>query len=225
MKRNRRYAIAIVLVCLLFIDGIAHAQSVTELRQKRKDAKDVVDAEKARHDVATDHLNEMIESFVTLHANLVNIKISGTPAKNSKDLIIEFTKVVEALIKSNRLISAMRQQLAAIETQRDTVNEIWSDVVLAQTAYEDAIDAYNAVVSPGEQVTTVEVPQPSEVSLLYLCPGPCSTPFTTQVLATTTHQVFCDKEPHKTSGYSYYSCPPDYPKVCPIPNQHKEKMK
>ena len=109
----------------------------------------------------------------------------------------------------------MQKQLTAIETQRDKCNTIWADVVLLQTAYEDAVDAYNDAVSPGEQVTTVEVPQPSAVSKLYLCKGPCSTPFETQVLATTSHQVFCDVLPHKGSNYSYYSCPPDYQNECP----------
>ncbi len=216
--------LSVLLFCFLCIGGTAHAQSVPELEQAMEDAEDVVDAKKARHDVATANLNEMIGNFVTLHANLVSIKISATPAKNSKDLIVEFTKITEALIKSNLLTSAMRTMLANIETQRGICNTIWADVVLAQSDYELAVDAYNDAVSPEEQVTTVEVPQPSDVSKLYLCPGPCSTPFTTQVLATTSHQVSCDKEPHKASGYTYYSCPPDYPKVCPIPNQHKEKL-
>ncbi len=81
MKPNRLYALAILLICLLCIGRIAEAQSVTELRQAMQDASENVDAEEDRHDVATDRLNEMIGNFVTLHANLVSIKISATPQR------------------------------------------------------------------------------------------------------------------------------------------------
>ncbi len=223
MRNNRTTLriLSVLLVCFLFIGNIADAQTVTELLEARNKAEDLVAKKKAEHDVYTDRLNEMIGNFVTLHANLVSIKISVTPATSPGDLIGEFTKVVEALTKSNLLTSAMRTMLANIETQRGTCNTIWADVVLAQSAYEDAVDAYNAVVSPEEQVTPVKVPPPSVVSDLYLCPGPCSTPFTTQVLARTSHQVFC-QVPHKFSkAHSYYSCPPDYSKKCDKTYDHK----
>ena len=226
MKPNRLYALAILLICLLCIGRIAEAQSVTELRQAINNAKDAVDVEKDRHDEATDHLNKQIATFVRLHGHLANIELpSDTPATSPKDLIQALSKIATVLINTNRLTSAMREQLAAIETQRDICDKIWvDDFLLAQSGYEDAVDAYNDVVSPEEQVPTDPMPDPAPVSNLYLCPGPCSTPFTTRGLATTSHQVYCDKEPHKTSGYTYYSCPPDYPKVCPIPNQHKENL-
>jgi len=204
----------VLLIGLLFIGGIAHAQSVTELRQKMDDARKFVKAEEKEHKEENDHLNEMIGNFVTLHANLVNLKIPDEVVTNPAKLMVSFTKIVEALIKANLLTDAMRTMLTNIETQRDQCNELWADVLLAQTAYEDAIDAFNAAVSPSERVTTVEVPQAPSVAPLYLCPGPCSTPFTTKVLATTSHQVFCNIEPHKSASYSYYSCPPDNP-GCP----------
>ena len=216
MRNNRTlHILPVLLVCLLFIGGIAHAQSVTELRQKMDEARKFVKAEEKEHEVANDRLNEMVGNFVTLHANLVNIKISAIPATSTWEFAAAFTQIVEALTKANLLTSAMRTMLTNIEAQRDICNTRWADVLLAQTAYEDAIDAFNAKVSPSEQVKTVEVPQAPSVAPLYLCPGPCSTPFTTKVLATTSHKVFCDIEPHKGSGYSYYSCPPDYPKDCP----------
>ena len=217
MRNNRTTLriLATVLVCFLFIGSLADAQSVTELEKAKDDAKKAVDAKKADHDFATSHLNKQIANFVRLHGHLVKVSFKFAPAKDTQKLIVAFTQIVEALIKSNILTSTMQKQLTAIETQRDKCNTIWADVVLAQTAYEDAIDAYNAAVSPGEQQTTVEVPQPSAVSKLHLCPGPCSTPFETQVLATTSHQVFCDVPPHKGSNYSYYSCPPDYQNECP----------
>ena len=207
---------------LLSAVSIADAQTVTELQQKIGEKRKVMDKKKSDHDDATAHLNTMIGNFVTLHANLVNIKISVTPATSLADLIPEFTKIVEALTKSNLLTSAMRTMLTNIETQRGKCNTIWADVVLAQTAYEDAVDAYNDAVSPSEQVQADPMPQADSVSKLYLCPGPCSTPFTTQVLATTSHKVFCAVPPHKgTNEYSYYSCPPDYKNLCPAKGLHK----
>lgn len=196
MRSNR--TLPMLLGCLLFIDGIAHAQTVPELRQKMNDAKDVVDDKKSDHDDATENLNKQIAIFVRLHGHLAKTALNARPPRRTRALIMEFTRIVTTIMNTNHLTSEMRQRLTVIEIQRDKCDEIWADVVLAQTAYEDAIDAYNAKVSPEEQVTTVEVPQPSDVSNLYLCPGPCSTPFTTQVLATTSHQVFCDKAPHKT---------------------------
>ena len=70
-------------------------------------------------------------------------------------------------------------------------------------------------------MTTVEVPQAPPVAYLYLCPGPCSTAFTTKVLATTSHYVSCDVPPHKGSSYSYYSCPPDNENICPAKALHQ----
>ncbi len=214
--------LAVLLVCFLFIAGIAHAQTVPELRQAMEDAEDLVEEKEDDHEEANDHLNEMVRNFVTLHANLVNIKISAIPATSTWEFAAAFTQIVEALTKANLLTDAMRTMLTNIETQRDSCNTLWADVLLAQTAYENAIDAFNENVSPSERVTTVEVPQAPPVAPLYLCPGPCSTPFTTKVLATTSHKVFCQEPPHKgTNKYSYYSCPPDYENLCPARSAHQ----
>ena len=226
MRNNRTpsaYYLFCLLIGLLFIGSSADAQNVQELEQKMEEAEKFVKEEEAEHKEANDHLNEMVGNFVTLHANLVSLKIPDEVVQNPAKLMVFFTKTVEAVIKANLLTDAMRTMLTNIEKQRDQCNELWADVLLAQTAYEDAIDAFNAAVSPEERVTTVEVPQAPPIAPLYLCPGPCSTPFTTKVLATTSHQVFCQDEPHKASGYSYYSCPPDNP-GCPLPSQHTENL-
>ncbi|MDE0427381.1 MAG: hypothetical protein OXN25_21205, partial [Candidatus Poribacteria bacterium] len=160
---------------------------------------------------------------MTLHANLVAIEVSLTPATSPAELIVEFTKIVEAITKSNLLTSAMQEQLTNIETQRGTTNEIWADLVLAQGTYEDAVDAYNEQVSPEEQVQADPIPDTVPVNNLYLCAGPCSTPFETQVLATTSHKIFCQEPPHNgSSQYSYYSCPPDYANLCPGSYVHQK---
>ena len=179
------------------------------------DAEQYVKKKEKEHKEHNDHLNKQVDNFIRMHGHLVSIEMPRqSPATSSLSLMAKLTKIVEKLIQARILTEPMKQQLAAIDTQRATCNTLWADVQLAQTAYEDAIDAYNAKAPPDEQVGTVEVPQPPDVAKLYVCPGPCSTEFTTQVLATTTHQVFCDIEPHKSQGYSYYSCPPDY-RGCP----------
>ncbi|MXV74413.1 hypothetical protein F4Z99_09055 [Candidatus Poribacteria bacterium] len=208
--------LSVLLIGLLFIVSIADAQNVAELREAMDDAEDFVDDKVDDHGDANDHLNQQVANFVRLHGHLVGIELpSQSPATHTQALIVKTTQIVEKLIQANQLTSAMEQQLAAIETQRTTCNNLWADVQLAQTAYEDAIDAYNEEVSPNEQITTVEVPQAPPVAYLYLCPGPCSTAFTTQVLATTTHKVFCQESPCNGTSRSYYSCPPNYENICP----------
>ena len=196
MRSNR--TLPMLLVSLLFIGGIAHAQTVVELRSARQNAEDLVDEKKSDHDDATENLNTQIAIFVRLHGHLAKTALNARPPRRTRALIMEFTRIVTTIMNTNHLTSEMRQRLTVIEIQRDKCDEIWADVVLAQTAYEDAVDAYNDAVSPEERVPTDSMPDPAPVSNLYLCPGPCSTPFTTQVLATTSHQVFCDKAPHKT---------------------------
>ena len=226
MRNNRTPLgiLSVLLIGLLFISSIAEAQSVQELREAREKARKFVKEEEAEHKEANDHLNDQIANFVRMHGHLANIELPrDSPATSTPALIIKFTKIVDVIIKTKILTDPMKEQLAAIETQREKCNNLWADVLLAQTAYEDAVDAYNAKVSPEEQQKTVEVPQAPPAAPLYLCPGPCSTPFTTKVLATTSHQVFCQDELHKASGYSYYSCPPDNP-GCPLPSQHTENL-
>ena len=225
MRNNTTVSLCILpmlLVYLLFIGDIAHAQSVAELRQAMDDARKLVKDKEDDHEEANNHLNKQIENFVRLHGHLAGVELpSQSPATNTLALTAKVAKIVEKLIQANLLTSTMKDQLAAIETQRETCNNLWADVVLAQTAYEDAIDAYNAVVSPEEQMKTVEVPQAPPTNALYLCKGPCSTVFETLVLATTSHKVFCSVPPHTGTEYSYYSCPPDYENLCPARPFHQ----
>lgn len=217
-----RRILAVLLVYFLCIGGIAYAKSVAELRQAMQSAADLVDEKEKDHEDANDHLNKQIANFIRLHGHLVNISMpSQSPATNTLALTAKLTKIIEKLINTHQLTSVMQEQLTAIETQRGNCDTIWADVVLAQTAYEDAVDAYNAAVSPEERVPTDPMPTAPPTNNLYLCPGPCSTAFTTLVLATTTHKVFCQVPPHQTSGYSYYSCPPDYENICPAKAFHQ----
>ena len=134
MKLNRLYIIAIVLVSLLLLGGIAHAQTVDELDQKVKDAKTEIDAKKADYDVATAHLNKQVANFIRLHGHLAEIKLpSDSPATARRDLYMAIAKIAELVLNTNQLTSAMQEQLAAIEIQRGICNDIWADVVLAQT--------------------------------------------------------------------------------------------
>ena len=193
--------LSVLLICLLFIGSIAEAQSVADLREAMDDAEDLVDAEKKPHETATAHLNKQIENFIRLHGHLVSIAINDTPATKPKDLIMSVTKIVVKLINTSQLTDVMEQQVTAIETQRGICNDIWADVVLTQTAYENAVDAFNDAVSPEERMIANSMPEPAHVNSLYLCKGPCSTPFETLVLATTSHQVFCE-DPLHPPGYS-----------------------
>ncbi len=85
-----RYTIAMLLVCLLFIGGIAHAQTVEELEQKMKDAYKTVGDEKADHNNASEHLNKQIANFVRMHGYLADaVDVDASPARHSKALIVE----------------------------------------------------------------------------------------------------------------------------------------
>ena len=115
--------LVVLLVCSLFIGGIADAQTVEELERKMEKAKELVGEKEDDHEEANDHLNDMVANFGRLHGHLVDIEMpSQSPATNTVALTTKVAKISEKLIQANLLTSAMEKQLAAIETQRETCN-------------------------------------------------------------------------------------------------------
>ena len=105
-----------------------------------------------------------------------------------------------------------------MEKQREIAENLWAiDVDNAFVAYENAVAAFNAAVSPNERIT-VSAPIKPHVESLYQCQGPCYKVFETLPLAMYSHSKAC-YEKHGSSGSSssYWSC--EY-NVCPNGNNH-----
>ena len=99
-----------------------------------EDAEDAVADAKEDHDEASAHLNNQIANFIRLHGHLAEIELpSDSPATGPRGLYMVIAKIAAVVINTNQLTSAMQEQLAAIEIQRGICNDIWADVVLAQT--------------------------------------------------------------------------------------------
>ncbi|MDE0552643.1 MAG: hypothetical protein OXI24_00380, partial [Candidatus Poribacteria bacterium] len=100
-----------------------------------------------------------------------------------------------------------------------------------ETARDTAYDNYVASLSPSEKPK-----EKSEAPVTYVeikeyrveCRNSCGTIFSSKDVglanlaetAEKAHLILCGSEPHKSKGVGYYSCPPNYVKVCPQSGEH-----
>ena len=209
-----RFLVCVLLVCIARFaaaDGTVDAH-----RNAVNSANSALTSAKERYDGAFNHLQKMIGDVKSKVSSLEGIE------NHMENPGGDLWKTVRKFFEGKSMGSELETALQNVETQRETAEGLWQDVLDAQIAYENAIGGLNHHYSPEEQRTT-EDPEKPHVKSLYPCQGPCSTPFETEALSKYSHEVYCDKEPHKGSGYKYYSCPPDY-EGCPLASQHTENL-
>ena len=158
---------------------------------------------------AFDVLEGMIDDVKDDLKALYGIKIDSTSPKDAT------VKVKKSVTLSEEIKTA----LAAVETKRSEVEDLWLDAYDAWQAYHNTVAAYNSHphVSPEERLDVPGLDKFVATSL-YTCHGPCEYPFETDSLAQVSHQAYCS-EKHGTSGttgVTYYLCSGS----CPRSSQH-----
>ena len=160
----------------------------------------------------------MIDSVKRKHNTLTGITVNTTPARDPVSLAHRFASAISVLRTTYTLSDDFKQSLIRLEKQRTIADNIWYiDVDNALVAYENAVNAFNTVVSPEEQVVVYDLIKPY-VKKLYVCQGPCYVVFETLPLAMYSHQAYCSKQ-HDSSGDGNYWWSCEY-NVCPYVNGH-----
>ena len=203
-QKHLIYTLAFSLLLGSFIALIAYSQqkSVAQLRAEKDNAyHDLYNIEIPRHATANDRLNEMIRSVKSKYKTLSGISVNTAPAGDYISLTHRGASAISVIKTSYTLSQSLKQSLINMETQREIAENLWAiDVDNAFVAYENAVNAFNAVVSPGEQVVVYDLIKP-HVNSLYDCQGPCYVVFETLPLAMYSHSQTCS-EKHGSSGSS-----------------------
>ena len=176
-------------------------QNVAVLRSDMKNKEAALETWKDSHEVANDSLNEMIDSVKRKYNTLTGISVNTAPAGDYLTVTHRGASAISVIKTSYTLSQSLKQSLIDMETQREIAENLWAiDVDNAFVAYENAVNAFNAVVSPGEQVVVYDLIKP-HVNSLYDCQGPCYVVFETLPLAMYSHSQTCS-EKHGSSGSS-----------------------
>ena len=149
------------------------------------------------------------DEFDVLQARILAVQ---TKVKAQRGIKIDSTNPKDNTLKVKQSVGMsedIREALAAVEKQREVVEDKWLDAYDAWQVYHNAIAGYNSHphVSPEERL---DVPGLYKfvATELYSCAGPCDDIFEIASLAQVSHQAYCS-EKHGTSGetgVTYWTC-------------------
>ncbi len=221
---KKTYMVSLFLCLLMFFGAITVLYSASDLYTKYLEAQKALDAMIKRTEPLRTKRNTLITERDTLSGGKWKLVIGMlNPIEIAKVLFLD-GGTVQKLLELDAKIIAVEIELEPYQ----------ADLAMLESARDSAYDKYVKSLSPSEKPVEKDDPVPYVNIPEYRveCRNSCGTIFSSKVVtlaklrdtAEKAHIVLCPDEPHKSNGFGYYSCPPDYPKVCPIPNQHKENL-